>query len=211
MEEKTNQTKQATELYYVAPRSVKIGDIFYLIRCDETQRFSSPCRVCNDEKKLTINGVTFDCPVCGGYRSREIIAEVQNFTVMRTRVFKIEQEISIEKWDYTPSDFLKFNLYRKRGLGYHGDGRNFTASFDSQHLIRKLNRLPALSVDCEKEEREIEHELSRGHETYIFDDYAIARNAADIFNRWSLDRLNKYNAEHGTNFAPAFKQANDPK
>lgn len=57
-----------TKMFYDAPRSISIGDIFYVIDTRERNDFSSPCRVCNDEKKLTVNGITFDCPVCGGYR-----------------------------------------------------------------------------------------------------------------------------------------------
>ena len=55
-----------TKMFYDAPRSISIGDIFYVIDTRERNDFSSPCRVCNDEKKLTVNGITFDCPVCGG-------------------------------------------------------------------------------------------------------------------------------------------------
>lgn len=75
-----------TKMFYDAPRSISIGDIFYVIDTRERHDFSSPCRVCNDEKKLTINGITFDCPVCGGYRPRETVVEVQHFTVATVKL-----------------------------------------------------------------------------------------------------------------------------
>lgn len=40
-----------TKIFYDAPRSISIGDIFYVIDARERNDFSSPCRVCNDEKK----------------------------------------------------------------------------------------------------------------------------------------------------------------
>lgn len=40
-----------TKMFYDAPRSISIGDIFYVIDTRERNNFSSPCRVCNDEKK----------------------------------------------------------------------------------------------------------------------------------------------------------------
>ena len=76
-----------TKIFYDAPRSISIGDIFYVIDARERNDFSSPCRVCNDEKKLTVNGITFDCPVCGGYRSRETVVSVQHFTVATVKVY----------------------------------------------------------------------------------------------------------------------------
>lgn len=87
-----------TKMFYDAPRSISIGDIFYVIDTRERNNFSSPCRVCNDEKKLTVNGITFDCPVCGGYRPRETVVEVQHFTVATVKVYVIKQEVSTDYW-----------------------------------------------------------------------------------------------------------------
>lgn len=74
-----------TKMFYDAPRSISIGDIFYVIDTRERNDFSSPCRVCNDEKKLTVNGITFDCPVCGGYRPRETVVSVQHLPLQRLK------------------------------------------------------------------------------------------------------------------------------
>lgn len=51
-----------TKMFYDAPRSISIGDIFYVIDTRERNNFSSPCRVCNDEKKLTVNGILLIAP-----------------------------------------------------------------------------------------------------------------------------------------------------
>lgn len=102
-----------TNIFYDAPRKISIGDIFYVIDTRERNDFSSPCRVCNDEKKLTINGITFDCPVCGGYRSRETVVSVQHFTVATVKVYVIKQEVSTDYWAIQYYRDLHFRVFRK--------------------------------------------------------------------------------------------------
>lgn len=131
-----------TKMFYDAPRSISIGDIFYVIDTRERNNFSSPCRVCNDEKKLTVNGITFDCPVCGGYRPRETVVEVQHFTVATVKVYVIKQEVSTDYWAIQNYRDLQFRVFRKRGHGYNGDGNNFTRDFTSNDIKNNLNKLP---------------------------------------------------------------------
>lgn len=197
-----------TTLFYDSPRSINIGDIFYVIDTRERHNFSSPCRVCNDEKKLTINGITFDCPVCGGYRSRETVVEVQHFTVATVKVYVIKQEVSTDYWAIQNYRDLQFRVFRKRGHGYNGDGNNFTRDFTSNDIKNNLNKLP------DEEFLQIYSQdgyFARNCECFIFDDYKLACRAAEILNESELARLNKYNAEHGTSFAPIWEKTNDPK
>lgn len=111
-----------TKMFYDAPRSISIGDIFYVIDTRERNDFSSPCRVCNDENNLNV--------------------------------------LPDEK-------FLQI---------YSQDGY-----------------------------------FARNCERFIFDDYKLACRAAEILNESELARLNKYNAEHDTSFAPIWDKTNDPK
>ena len=197
-----------TTLFYGSPRSIKIGDIFYVIDTRERNDFSSPCRVCNDEKKLTVNGITFDCPVCGGYRSRETVVSVQHFTVATVKVYVIKQEVSTDYWAIQYYRDLHFRVFRKRGHGYNGDGNNFTRDFTSNDIKDNLNVLP------DEEFLQIysqDRYFARNCERFIFDDYKLACRAAEILNESELARLNKYNAEHGTSFAPIWGKTNDPK
>ena len=197
-----------TKMFYDAPRSISIGDIFYVIDTRERNDFSSPCRVCNDEKKLTVNGITFDCPVCGGYRSRETVVSVQHFTVATVKVYVIKQEVSTDYWTIQNYRDLHFRVFRKRGHGYNGDGNNFTRDFTSNDIKNNLNTLP--------DEKFLQIYSQDGYfacncEHFIFDDYKLACRAAEILNESELARLNKYNAEHGTSFAPIWDKTNDPK
>lgn len=197
-----------TKMFYNAPRSISIGDIFYVIDTRERNNFSSPCRVCNDEKKLTVNGITFDCPVCGGYRPRETVVEVQHFTVATVKVYVIKQEVSTDYWAIQNYRDLQFRVFRKRGHGYNGDGNNFTRDFTSNDIKNNLNKLP------DEEFLQIYSQdgyFARNCERFIFDDYKLACRAAEILNESELARLNKYNAEHGTSFAPIWDKTNDPK
>ena len=197
-----------TKIFYDAPRAISIGDIFYVIDARERNDFSSPCRVCNDEKKLTVNGITFDCPVCGGYRSRETVVSVQHFTVATVKVYVIKQEVSTDYWAIQNYRDLQFRVFRKRGHGYNGDGNNFTRDFTSNDIKNNLNVLPDekfLQIYSQ------DGYFTRNCERFIFDDYKLACRAAKILNESELARLNKYNAEHGTSFAPIWNKTNDPK
>lgn len=197
-----------TTLFYGSPRSIKIGDIFYVIDTRERRDFSSPCRVCNDEKKLTINGITFDCPVCGGYRPRETVVEVQHFTVATVKVYVIKQEVSTDYWAIQNYRDLQFRVFRKRGHGYNGDGNNFTRDFTSNDIKNNLNKLPNEEfLQIYSQDRY----FARNCEHFIFDDYKLACRAAEILNNAETERLNKYNSEHGTSFAPIWVKTNDPK
>ena len=197
-----------TTLFYGSPRSIKIGDIFYVIDTRERRDFSSPCRVCNDEKKLTINGITFDCPVCGGYRPRETVVEVQHFTVATVKVYVIKQEVSTDYWAIQNYRDLQFRVFRKRGHGCNGDGNNFTRDFTSNDIKNNLNKLP------DEELLQIYSQdgyFARNCERFIFDDYKLACRAAEILNESELAKRNKYNKEHGTSFAPIKEKTKNQK
>lgn len=197
---KNNQTK-VTELYYDAQRAVKMGDIFYVIDSREENHFSAPCRVCNDTKELTVNGVTFACPVCGGYRSRETIASIKHYTVATVRVYEISQKGSTDFWQLKFPRYLDFRVYRKRGHGYSGDHDNFTRGYSTCSL-KELNILP--------DKNKIDY-YANSFENLIFDDYQAALTAAEILNTAALEKLNEFNTTHNTAFTPSFNKENDPK
>lgn len=191
-----------TKLIYDAPRQIQIGDIFYVIVQREYEEFMSPCRVCNDKKHLTMNGVTFNCPVCNSYYGRsyrdEKVAEIKHYTFMAVKIYKVEQEMSTDTWKNSTLSELHFRVYRKRGLGYNGDSDNFTREYNSRDIKERLNKLP-------------ENRDYYNGDNFIYDDYKIACEAADILNAYEQEKLDKYNNDHGTTFAPQWKKTNDPK
>lgn len=196
-----------TTLFYDSPRSINIGDIFYLIDTRESAQFKSPCRVCHDEGKLTVNGVEFACPVCSGYsynytsRERETLISVHNYTVATVKVFRVKQCMSNDTWKGSKTHGLEFSVYRKRGFGYNGDRNNFTRDYHSQDIKIRLNKMP------------VQSEVTRylDEKIFIFDNYKQACAAAEILNNAETERLNKYNSEHGTSFRTQWEHKNDPK
>ena len=196
-----------TVLFYKAPRSIKIGDIFYVIQNRERKDFSSPCRVCKDEKKLTVNGVTFDCPVCNGYHSRETVVSVNHFTVATVKVFEVKQRVSTDYWTLPNFDDLDFSVFRKRGHGYGGDGDNFKRNYFVSTIAKDLNKLP----DKEFLQRWSQDSYYNSCDRFIYDDYKLACEAADMLNACEQEKLDAYNAEHGTSFVPQWEKSNDTK
>lgn len=196
-----------TRLIYNAPRAIKIGDIFYVIQKRERKDFSSPCRVCNNEKKLTVNGITFDCPVCNGYHSRETVVSVNHFTVATVKVYEVRQKVSTDYWTLPNFDDLEFSIFRKRGHGYDGVLDNFKRDYFTSTVANNLNKLP----DKEFLQRYSQDSYYNSCDRFIYDDYKIACAAADILNACEQEKLDAYNAEHGTLFVPQWKKSNDPK
>lgn len=197
-----------TKMFYDAPRSISIGDIFYVIDTRERNDFSSPCRVCNDEKKLTVNGITFDCPVCGGYRPAKRSSACNILPLQRLKCTLSNKKYLRIIGRYKNYRDLHFRVFRKRGHGYNGDGNNFTRDFTSNNIKNDLNVLPDekfLQIYSQ------DGYFARNCERFIFDDYKLACRAAEILNESELARLNKYNAEHGTSFVPIWDKTNDPK
>lgn len=123
-------------------------------------------------------------------------------------MYVIKQEVSTDYWAIQNYRDLQFRVFRKRGHGYNGDGNNFTRDFTSNDIKNNLNKLP------DEEFLQIYSQdgyFARNCERFIFDDYKLACRAAEILNNAETERLNKYNSEHGTSFAPIWVKTNDPK
>lgn len=97
---------------------------------------------------------------------------------MTVKVYKVEQEMSTDTWKGSAVNNLNFSVYRKRGLGYGGDPDNFRRGYDSRGLKSYLNKLPE-----EAPYYSVDH--------FIFDDYKLACEAADILNKYEQEELDK--------------------
>lgn len=191
-----NQTKQShvAEVRFDAPRPVRIGDVFYFICRGKSQTFREPCKVCGGTHELTINGVTFKCPVCN--HNKEVI-EINSYVVHRYRVYAIEDEVNTLEWQPSNSHIVKFRLYRKVGGGHYiyrdnGGHETFTA-----HELSSRYNLP--------------YSDNRLSGAGIYDDYKLAVKIAEQMNAAEIERLNAYNAEYGTNHTVEFTIKHDPK
>lgn len=185
---------QKATIYYNAPRKINIGDVFYKIKAVDFQHFREPCIVCNDKRELTINGVTFKCPCCGS--TKETI-RINNFVVQRFRVFKITDKVDSSTWKKSDRHTVSFALYRKNGRGtWFSDYE--TAKITEYDLLENLNvGVENLKPTCV--------------EKYIFDDYLQAVNGAKELTDQQLQKLDAYNAIHGSEYKAEFKTENDKK
>ncbi|MCM1218022.1 MAG: hypothetical protein NC548_26345 [Lachnospiraceae bacterium] len=185
-----NQTNQTAVINYTAPRAVNIGDVFYMIARGETKQFYEPCKVCNDTRNVTVNGVTFTCPCCN--RGAQAIF-VQQHVVHRYRVYSISDEVENHEWKAGENHKVKFGLYRKVGLGW-GDHRS--TELWARGFQERLN------APCG------EHPIN---EYGIYDDYKLAVSVAERMNEIEFERLKAYNDEHGTHYEVHFTQPHDAK
>ena len=196
MHDSNNQTKpsHAVEVRFETPRPVRIGDVFYFIERAKSQTFREPCKVCGGAHELTINGVTFKCPVCN-YQKETI--EIDSFAVRRYRVYAIEDEVDTLDWKPSNSHRVKFRLYRKIGGGHYiySDNGGHT-NFAPWELCSKYNH--PYTDDLQPNDG-------------IYDDYALAVKVAEQMTAREIERLNAYNAEYGTNHTVEFATKHDPK
>ncbi len=195
----TDQTKQTKTITYTAPRNVEIGDVFYKVDSVDHCHFYEPCKACGGVGKLTVNDITFNCPVCNtGKRSLSI----SKYCVRRYRVYRFTDEVSTADWAAATHHKVIIRLYRKVGHGYvctfGAQGGEF--EIDTNEFAKYLNA-------------SYETVAGQTHPVGIYDNYALALSVADKLNDAELEKLNVYNTERGTAHVAKFnnKITNDPK
>lgn len=192
-----NQTKQQTAtIYYNAPRSVNIGDVFYGISPVDFQAFHEPCRVCEGEKKLTVNGVTFKCPCCG---SEDETIKICGYVVRRYRVYAIMDEVSADEWKASHYHDVTFKIYRKTGKGRQSTWQGYERREIHARAFNNLNK------PFTNEGR------FQAYDDALYDDYKLACAVAAELTAKEVRRLTDYNHLRGTAHEAVFKETNDPK
>ena len=94
---------------------VNIGDVFYALDT-ETRVFKGFCPVCKGETQLTINGITFECPVCR--KGSEKICKINHYTVRAYKVTGISLKNNSTTWktDTNENSYLiELSPHKKRG------------------------------------------------------------------------------------------------
>ena len=183
------------QIQYAAPRDFNIGDVFYRVeRASECCTFREPCKVCGGKKKITMSGVTFDCPCCN-YQKEAIT--VHKYVVRRYRVCSIKDEVSTSEWKPSTTHTIKIELYRKVGHGYTSP---YSGCGGSWLIYPKNTILNPVDITS-----------SYDLDNAAFDDYKIAVSVADKLSEKELDRLRAYNAEYGSAHVATFKTDHDPK
>ena len=179
---------------FEAPRDVRIGDVFYQVENEECISLREKCRMCNDEKKITVNGITETCPHCG---KAEEFLRIHNAVVRKYRVFSISDEVPCRDWKPSTMHTIKIKLYRKVGRGFGSSYWNtFSTREECIDFLKNLNP------------KNDELGTYRGQ---WFDDYKAAVAAADYLRSLEIKKLDEFNALHGTSHVAEFKSVNDEK
>lgn len=191
--------------------SPQIGDIVYLIVATNTRSFFRACRVCNGERQLTVNGVTFTCPVCN---REEALLSVCGYKVVKCKVYSITKSVNTDCWQL-PTDAdgnyickLEYKLFNKRGKGYN-DGNYTYYTRASSAVTTYLNH------NKPDDYATLENFARNPIEKYlyaVYTDYKLAVSLADRFSQLQAERVRRYNEENGTSFdVPCLCQLHDKK
>ena len=188
------RSRQTAIIEYNAICAFDMDEVFYRIERAESKYFYDPCKVCNGEGNLTINGVTFDCPCCN---KQKLSATINRYAVRRYRVYGISEEKSAFEWKPEKTSRVCIELYRKIGHGHgYSSDRGTCKIYPSE-----------ITINIPYDATLTEHDLGR----ILYTDYALACKVANAFNEREITRLVEINAERGTNYAVEFKQDNDPR
>lgn len=163
---------------------VHIGDVFYRVVKVDTQIFSEPCPQCHDTKKIQLWGGEYECPVCKRMSSVSCVAGL--YAVLRYRVYSLAEEMSTDFWKPDSYRINKISLFHRIGKG--DAGSEFTKTTERfSEFIRLLD----------KPERFIRSE-NYGTNGF-FSDYKLACQYAEKLNAEEDEKIEKFNAAHGSN------------
>lgn len=178
---------------------VKIGDVFYRIEPTDSKHYCRVCRVCEGKKELTINGVTFKCPMC--YQEQTALF-VRGYEVRRYRLFSIEHFIRDSDWKYDGRQpEVRYQLYHKRGKGHQ--------SYSSTHIVQRVASY-MFSGECQYFNCPNPNEHSV--DDCLYSDYKLAVAVADRLTQEQVDKVRAYNEENNTDYElPVFKIEHDKK
>lgn len=100
------------------------GDKLYRIEKKRAKIFNEPCKVCDEAKKITYRGLTFNCPFCCDYRNNRTFIEVREFEISEYFINKITIEGEPIKKNFAPSAIfdnpprVRYEAFTRNGNGY---------------------------------------------------------------------------------------------
>lgn len=177
---------------------IKIGDVFYRLMPTTSVAFRSECRVCGGERKLTVNEITFPCPMC--HKETEVLS-VHGYEVRRFKVFSIEEKANNDYWKLGNIRKI-YSFFTKRGLGMCNHYNSSEWRINEEEFATKLNKTDIFTP------KNANHLV----QSVYFDDYALAVETAERLTEWEREKVTEFNKEHGTDFdLPVFEIDHDKK
>lgn len=188
-----------TIIDYDLPIKINLGDVFYTIEKLNSKYYYEPCKVCGGAKKLTINGITFDCPCCD---KNSVALSISRYKVTRWRVYSIAQYVSD-------------NGYWKAGSNKHEEFLLYT-TYERGYGNTKLKKLSTYDF---KKNRNLDFEeiFINNNDAYfdigkcVYDCYSLACQVADKLNTFEELKVEQHNKDFGTNYTLPEKPKYDPK
>lgn len=171
----------------------EIGQVFYAIDPVDFRTFYSECRVCGGEQRLTVNGVTFRCPVC---ETEATALRVHGWQVRAYKIYKVTEEVEHKFWDISNAEHeVEYELFHKipRNEACHRIEDVITRRVTQHSLIGGLNK----PIYYDETDRYNEEALK---DWTFFDDYKLAVEVANKVTQQQINKVKKYNEEHGTAF-----------
>lgn len=180
---------------------IKMGDVFYrLVQCDSVL-YRSECKVCEGKGELTVNGVTFCCPMC---RTQSVTLSVSGYEVRRFKVYGIEETADNTYWKLG-NVFKHLRLFTKKGRG-----QTQAYGFNTNSIEHRIPE--STFVNCFNASKLNEHSSTETLFNTYFDDYKLALKTAEYYTNLSIERVKKFNEEHGTDYEmPVFNISHDKK
>jgi hypothetical protein len=167
--------------------TLKLGDVVYTVDYKDKQSWTGVCPVCNNEKKLTVNGFQFTCPKCNGYGGdHSPVLMVSGYCVRRWRVSGFTENLRMYEWNPAGGHSVEIEI-RFTNVTRTSSGESFELNAYSQRGNKGFDKLQKLRGDGYSNEP-------------IFFVYADAVKRADELNAEQAAIVTTYNAEHGTAF-----------
>ena len=179
---------------------VKLGDVFYKVEPTDFKYYHRQCRVCEGKKELTVNGITFKCPVC---QQETETFRVHGFFVRRYRLYSIEHFISNSDWQYKgEKPNVRYELYHKSGRGYYN-------SYSNEY---KTEKVPSYMFSGECDNFNCPNPTKYSVDNCLYSDYKLAVAVAEKLTQEQVEVVRAYNEANNTDYElPVFDIKHDKK
>ena len=175
---------------------VQIGDVLYRIEPTDFKYYHRKCRACEGKKELTVNGITFPCPVCT--KEQETL-KVNGFEVRRYRVCAITEYTDSSDWKPCEWRARKYKLYHKSGRGYSYSANYSNIELSEDHFTKDwLFNNPEIGEHFNSDR--------------IYSNYLLAVAVAEDLTKLQIEKVRAYNEANNTDYElPVFKIEHDKK
>lgn len=195
--------------------ALNVGDYLYGISNGESFYANEPCVICDDEGKVIIKGMEFDCPNCKGrFVNNATNISIFHFIVRKFKIYHFEYSISDDAYDpksnFKKVEFSAFSKFNAKN-SYSGYQR-LQAHFTPQEVF--VEKLKSYDDFCallkEKYGYDVEAAKIRlDYTTVMFKDYRTAVAVADGLNAAEQEKLRLFNEAHRTKYQTDFKLKHD--